>query len=63
LKEEGLLETSGGLADPARMSLPTPTMDEAVALLTAYQDRLDRAIEEGPTRYDGVFKNPPAARP
>jgi hypothetical protein len=43
------------------MSLPT--MDEAVALLTAYQDRLDRAIEEGPTRYDEVFKNPLAARP
>ena len=34
-------------------------MDEAVALLTAYQDRLDRALEEGPARYDEVFENPP----
>jgi PAS domain S-box-containing protein len=36
------------------------TMDDAVALLTAYQDRLDRASEEGASRYDEVFANPPA---
>jgi PAS domain S-box-containing protein len=36
------------------------TMDEAVALLTAYQDRLDRAAAEGGSRYDEVFANPPA---
>jgi PAS domain S-box-containing protein len=35
-------------------------MDEAVATLTAYQDRLDRAAEEGASRYDQVFANPPA---
>ena len=34
-------------------------MDDAVALLTAYQDRLDRAAEEGAARYDEVFANPP----
>jgi len=35
-------------------------MDDAVALLSAYQDRLDRAAEEGAKRYDEVFANPPA---
>jgi PAS domain S-box-containing protein len=35
------------------------TMDDAVALLSAYQDRLDRAAEEGAKRYDEVFANPP----
>jgi PAS domain S-box-containing protein len=36
------------------------TMDDAVALLTTYQDRLDRGAEESATRYDEVFANPPA---
>jgi PAS domain S-box-containing protein len=36
------------------------TMDDAVAVLTAYQDRLDHAAEEGASRYDEVFANPPA---
>lgn len=36
------------------------TMDDAVALLSAYQDRLDRAAEEGAARYGEVFANPPA---
>jgi PAS domain S-box-containing protein len=36
------------------------TMDDAVALLSAYQDRLDRAAQEGADRYDEVFANPPA---
>jgi hypothetical protein len=31
------------------------SMDEAVALLTAYQDRLDRARQEGPAPYDAAF--------
>jgi PAS domain S-box-containing protein len=35
-------------------------MDDAVALLSGYQDRLDRAAEEGKARYDEVFSNPPA---
>jgi len=34
-------------------------MDEAVALLEAYQTRLDRAYDEGPARYDAVFADPP----
>jgi PAS domain S-box-containing protein len=38
----------------------TLTLDDAVGLLSAYQDRLDRAAEEGATRYDEVFANPPA---
>ncbi len=36
------------------------TMDDAVALLSEYQDRLDRAAEESKGRYDEVFANPPA---
>ena len=35
-------------------------MDDAVALLSEYQDRLDRAAEESAKRYDEVFANPPA---
>jgi PAS domain S-box-containing protein len=34
-------------------------MDEAVALLSEYQDRLDQARREGPARYDAVFGDPP----
>jgi PAS domain S-box-containing protein len=40
--------------------MTSTTMDEAVAVLTAYQDRLDRAAEESASRYDEVFANPPA---
>ena len=36
------------------------SMDEAVALLSEYQDRLDRARREGPAHYDAVFGDPPA---
>jgi PAS domain S-box-containing protein len=46
------------MADPSPMDLLS--MDEAVALLTEYQDRLDRARLEGPTRYEAVFANSPA---
>jgi PAS domain S-box-containing protein len=35
-------------------------MDEAVALLSAYQDRLDKARQEGPARYDAAFADAPA---
>lgn len=34
-------------------------MDEAVALLSEYQDRLDRARQEGPARYDAAFADAP----
>jgi PAS domain S-box-containing protein len=40
--------------------MSTLTMDDAVALLSAYQDRLERAAEEGQACYDEVFANPPA---
>jgi PAS domain S-box-containing protein len=36
------------------------TMDDAVTLLNGFQDRLDRAAEEGASRYDEVFAHPPA---
>jgi PAS domain S-box-containing protein len=39
--------------------MTTLNMDEAVALLTAYQDRLDQAAEAGVSRYDEVFAHPP----
>jgi PAS domain S-box-containing protein len=35
-------------------------MDASVAVIRAYQDRLDRAAEEGGPRYDEVVANPPA---
>ena len=40
------------------MSLPT--MEEASRLLEEYQERLDRALQEGRKQYESVFAAPPA---
>jgi PAS domain S-box-containing protein len=40
--------------------MPSPTQDEMVAILRAYQDRLEEAEKQGPRVLNQVFAEPPA---